>query len=89
VHRVGGLADTVVDADETSLREERATGFAFSGAHRDALFEAMRRVRACWENPPQWRAMMLRAMAQDSSWRGPAVRYAQLYASLSGDARQR
>ena len=43
VHRVGGLADTVVDADEAALREDRATGFTFEGASPDALARAMRR----------------------------------------------
>jgi len=85
VHRVGGLADTVVDADESAVREGRATGFAFQGAHRDALVEAMRRVRACWDDPQQWQQLMRQAMSEDTSWRQPASQYAELYAALLGD----
>jgi starch synthase len=85
VHRVGGLADTVVDADESAVREGRATGFAFQGAHRDALVEAMRRARACWDDPQQWQQLMRQAMSEDTSWRQPASQYAELYAALLGD----
>ncbi|MFM1990997.1 MAG: glycogen synthase GlgA [Pseudomonadota bacterium] len=79
VHRTGGLADTVVDADEAALREDRATGFAFAGAHPDALARALRHALDGWRHPAAWQRVMRRAMAQDSSWRGPAARYAALY----------
>ena len=82
VHRVGGLADTVVDADEAALREDRATGFAFSGANVDALAQAMRHALDGWRHPAAWRRVMRRAMAQDTSWRVPAARYAALYRAL-------
>jgi starch synthase len=82
VHRVGGLADTVVDADEAALREDRATGFAYSGATPEALAQAMRHALDGWRHPAAWRRVMRRAMAQDTSWRAPAARYAALYAEL-------
>ena len=84
VHRVGGLADTVVDADEAALREDRATGFAFSGAHPDALAQAMRHALDGWRHPAAWKRVMRRAMAQDTSWRAPAARYAALYRETLG-----
>jgi starch synthase len=80
VHRVGGLADTVVDADEAALREDRATGFAFSGASPDALARALRHALDGWHHPAAWQQVVRRAMAQDTSWRVPAARYAALYA---------
>jgi starch synthase len=82
VHRVGGLADTVVDADESALREDRATGFAFDGATPDALARALRRALETWHRPTAWRQTMRRAMAQDTSWRAPAARYAALYDAM-------
>ena len=82
VHRVGGLADTVTDADDAALREDRATGFAFSGAHLDALTDALRRACALWHEPRTWQQLMRRAMSQDTSWSAPAQQYAALYASL-------
>ena len=82
VHRVGGLADTVIDADPAALREDRATGFAFSGAHLDALTEALQRACVLWREPAVWQQLMRRAMAQDTSWRAPAAQYAALYSRL-------
>jgi len=86
VHRVGGLADTVVDADEAALREGRATGFAFSGASPEALAQAMRHVLDGWKHPAAWRSLVRHAMAQDTSWRGPAAQYATLYRELAAEA---
>jgi starch synthase len=84
VHRTGGLADTVVDADEAALRGDRATGFAFTGASADALAQAMRHALDGWRHPAAWKRVMRRAMAQDTSWRAPAARYAALYREALG-----
>ena len=46
VRRVGGLADTVVDATSVSLAEDRATGFAFDEETPQALLSAIRRATA-------------------------------------------
>ena len=82
VHRVGGLADTVVDADESALREDRATGFAFDGASSEALAGALHRAHTLWQQPPAWQQIIRRAMAQDTSWQAPAARYADLYRTM-------
>jgi starch synthase len=86
VHRVGGLADTVVDATPGALASGRATGFAFDGAHADALAGAMHRALALWRDPPAWRAVVAQAMAQDTSWRLPAAEYVALYEGLAAGA---
>jgi starch synthase len=82
VRRVGGLADTVVDATEGAVQADRATGFAFDAATPTALDEALRRATAAFEQPKHWNQFMLRAMAQDFSWGGAARRYMSLYAEL-------
>jgi len=82
VHRVGGLADTVVDADESALNEDRATGFAFEGASVEALAGTLHRAHSLWHQPPAWQQIMRRAMVQDTSWQAPASRYADLYRTL-------
>ncbi|MFZ4758662.1 MAG: glycogen synthase GlgA [Burkholderiaceae bacterium] len=82
VHRVGGLADTVVDADPVALRDDRATGFTFSGAHPEALAQAMRHALDGWKHKAAWQRVVRRAMAQDTSWRAPAARYSALYAEM-------
>src|SRR6059058_1243597 len=65
VRRVGGLADTVVDATPDALREGRATGFAFDAAAPAALEHAVERLVALFRQPEPWRAVMRNAMAQD------------------------
>lgn len=82
VRRVGGLADTVVDADERALREGRATGFAFDAATPAALEAAIERAVGLFGQPDRWRALMRSAMAQDFSWDGAARRYLDLYGGL-------
>ncbi|MFT3665674.1 glycogen synthase GlgA [Piscinibacter sp.] len=86
VRRVGGLADTVVDADEAALREGRATGFTFDEASPAALEAALARAVRAHAQPALWRKLMTTAMAQDFSWDGAAGGYLALYRRLSGDA---
>ena len=44
VARVGGLADTVIDANEAALRDGVATGFQFSPVEVDPLAVAIERT---------------------------------------------
>ncbi len=82
VRRVGGLADTVVDAGETALREGRATGFVFDAATPSALEACLQRAIQAYAQPERWQALMRNAMAQDFSWAGSAARYLSLYGAL-------
>ena len=85
VRRVGGLADTVVDAGEGAVASTQATGFVFDAATPAALDAALQRVAAAFARQPQWRGLMRRAMAQDFSWQGAAAQYLALYKSSLGD----
>lgn len=82
VRRVGGLADTVVDADAAALQAGRATGFAFDAATPAALEGAVERAVGLFAQPDRWRALMRAAMAQDFSWDGAARQYMALYRAL-------
>ncbi len=82
VRRVGGLADTVVDAHDENLRHDLATGFVFDQATPSALDAAIARCILAYRDPPRWRQQMQRAMAQDFSWRGAAEQYLRLYREL-------
>jgi starch synthase len=82
VRRVGGLADTVVDASDEALQTDRATGFAFDTATPAALDAALQRAGAAYAQPERWRRLMLCAMAQDFSWDGAAQKYMALYRDL-------
>lgn len=82
VRRVGGLADTVVDADESAVKDGRATGFLFDAATPAALESAMSRAVQAHGAQPLWNQLMTTAMRQDFSWDGAASQYMSLYRSL-------
>jgi starch synthase len=84
VRRVGGLADTVVDAGDSA----RATGFTFDAASSAALEQTIDRAIAYYRQPAAWATLVQRAMAQDFSWDGAAQAYLALYAQAV-QARQR
>jgi starch synthase len=85
VSRVGGLADSVIDANEAALAAGVATGIQFWPAKSRALQAALRRLLALWRDRPTWQRLQRNGMAHDVSWRGPARRYMALYASLLAD----
>ena len=83
VRRVGGLADTVVDASEEAVQADRATGFSFDAATPAALDIAIQRAITAYGDPARWKRLMVRAMAQDFSWGGAAQKYVALYEELA------
>ena len=82
VTHVGGLADTVVDANDVAIAAGVATGFQFAPANGEQLGFAIDRALALWKDPVLWRRLQARAMATDVGWRHPAKRYASLYRDL-------
>lgn len=76
VRATGGLVDTVRDSDASP---GTGNGFSFGPAEPDALVDSCRRALAAMADPPRWRALVDRAMAEDFSWQGPAERYLQAY----------
>ncbi|HPT49863.1 MAG TPA: glycogen synthase GlgA [Accumulibacter sp.] len=79
VRRVGGLADTVIDATPATLDDGTANGFVFDQATGCAL--ASRIVDACalFRDSARWRQIQKRGMVQDFSWDDSAARYEALY----------
>ncbi|ODT50695.1 glycogen synthase GlgA [Devosia sp. 63-57] len=84
VSRVGGLNDTVIDANVAALQAEVATGVQFAPPSETALADAIRRTLALYADEKSWKKMQRRGMKSDVSWATSAARYAQLYASLIG-----
>mgnify|MGYP001569293276 FL=1 len=82
VHRTGGLADTVIDADENPAL---GNGFSFGDAHPNALSDAIRRAIQWHKSRPDWKRIQENGMRTDFSWKSSAKRYIELYESaLSG-----
>ena len=82
VARVGGLADTVVDANEMALASGAATGFQFAPVTLDGLETALRRAAAVFRDKDDWTSLMRAGMQTDVSWRRPAKAMARLYRNL-------
>jgi starch synthase len=80
--RTGGLADTVVDANEAAMAAGVATGFLFSPVTRDALMQAVRRAIAAYATPAVWSGIQKQGMKSDVSWGRSADKYIDLYKSL-------
>ncbi len=76
VRATGGLADTVMDADEG---HGTGTGFCFDDYSAEALLLAVRRATTTFKDRSRWKALQRSAMAQDFSWKRSATQYVDLY----------
>jgi starch synthase len=83
VARTGGLADTVIDANEAALASKCATGVQFSPINTAALGQAIIRTCALYRDVKTWKSMMRRAMRQSVSWDKSADTYARLFSDLA------
>jgi len=79
VRETGGLADTVTNADEESLKAGVANGFTFGPYETSALVDALRRALEAWSDKPRWSKIVAAGMAQDWSWARSAKEYVKLY----------
>jgi phosphoglucomutase len=86
VARVGGLADTVIDANEAALADGVATGFQFAPVTTEALAFALERAFALYRDQARWQAVQRRAMTRKVDWSTPAEAYDRLYRQLLAPA---
>ena len=83
VARVGGLADTVIDANEMALAAGTGTGFQFAPVTDQALGSALARAARLWRDKATWRRLQGNAMASDVGWARPARRYVEVYRAIA------
>ncbi len=84
VSRVGGLADTVIDANLAALSAGVATGVQFEPVTAPGLATAIARTARLWRDRDDWQRMQANGMATDVGWSGPARAYAALYRAAIG-----
>lgn len=82
VARTGGLADTIIDANEAALTAQAATGLQFSPGSAETLRAAIRRAVRLHTSDKIWSQMQKQGMKCDVSWGRSAERYAELYQRL-------
>jgi starch synthase len=80
VRRVGGLADTVFDANYSDRAFEERNGYVFDELSFDGLESAMSRAIGLWqEYPDYFRQLRVNGMRMDNSWARPAQDYLRIY----------
>lgn len=85
VAHAGGLADTVIDANEMAQAAEVGTGVVFPPDSPDALAFAIERATSLRRDPRAWAQMQRRGMKTDVSWARPAQQYAALFRELAAE----
>lgn len=80
VARTGGLAETIIDANEAAMSAQVATGFQFNPGSVEDLYHAIDRALIAYEQPDFWRKLQSQAMKADFSWKRSARQYAKVYA---------
>jgi starch synthase len=83
VSRVGGLADTIVDASEMALAAGAGTGVQFSPVTREMLEAAVDRTVRLYRDRALWRRLQRHAMRCEVDWHRPAQEYAALFRRLA------
>ena len=84
VHATGGLADTITDPLDPA---QRGNGFAFQEYRHDSFLACLGRALETYAKTHAWRAIMLRGMQQDFSWRQAAGEYVKLYRMCTRESR--
>jgi starch synthase len=76
VHKTGGLADSVIDADD---EPGRGTGFCFDNYTQAGLSKIIIHALQTMKNKSHWSAIQKRAMERDVTWEASARAYMDLY----------
>jgi len=74
----GGLHQIIQDYDPST---DSGTGFLFFEYSAEAFWDAIMRVKRCFQNGSAWSAIRRRAMTRDFSWDKAVERYERVYRS--------
>jgi starch synthase len=84
VRRTGGLADTVTDTGNVSLRDGTATGFVFEHESAAGFLPAIQRALAYFQKEDTWHTIQQNGMARDFGWHTAARAYENVYREAAG-----
>lgn len=85
VSRTGGLADTVIDANEAALAAGCATGLQFAPVTAARLGDALDRAMELHRDRRTWERIMRNGMKHPVGWDMSAARVVAIYRDLAGD----
>lgn len=76
VSPVGGLVDSVIDADEDN---PDGSGFVMRSCDGAGLADAFARAQAAWAEPLRWHQLQRNGMQRGFGWEDSAARYLEVY----------
>ena len=76
VHATGGLADTIIDPDDSPAT---ANGFIFNAYRHASMLTGLGRALAAYRETGTWQKIMRAGMDRDMSWQKAAEQYVDLY----------
>ncbi|WP_305989446.1 glycogen synthase GlgA [Roseibium sp. MMSF_3544] len=79
VARTGGLADTVIDANDAAMRTGCATGFQFAPVSAAGLADAIDRACDLFADQKGWTSLISNAMRHQVGWDASAAAYRALF----------
>ena len=79
VTRVGGLNDTVIDANYAALNAGVATGVQCHEISADGIIAAVKRFKELYEQPKVWQSIQKSGMKTNVGWEQSALEYKQLF----------
>jgi len=77
--KTGGLADTIIDANEAALNAGVGTGFLYHDVSAEGLSAVLARTIARYANRKAWKSLQEQGMRADYSWARSGRQYADLY----------
>ncbi|NNM13814.1 MAG: glycogen synthase GlgA [Gammaproteobacteria bacterium] len=80
--RVGGLNDTIIDANPASLAKGVATGILFDGINEHTLSAMIDRTIDLYTDPKRWAQIRRNGLNQPVGWELSAKAYQNLYQAL-------
>jgi starch synthase len=82
VHATGGLIDSVVDCNETTLANGTASGFVFNNGSPLGLLAAAQRAAVAYHDKKKWQVLQRNVMSKDFGWTKSATAYRDIYERL-------
>jgi starch synthase len=79
VSHTGGLADSVCDTNEISLKDNTATGFVVKNVNHWTLLVTIERAISYWKDKKTWRQIQSNGMKRSIGWDSSAKAYLALY----------
>jgi starch synthase len=75
----GGLADSVTDTNDSTFKNNTATGFVLKSVTSASLLTTIQRALKIWKDKTDWRKIQKNGMSREVSWEFSAQFYLDLY----------